>query len=227
MGELAQELPQRGRRIHPAEQPRHPAGADHVQVVDAVRAGHHPGDDRGQLARRVHPRRRDPPRRQRHPPRDQLRQPGLLRQRHRRHQTRAGHQVRIIEDRRPTRPPCCSFTLSAFWIQINQDFSTPDSSVPEGTSTSNPPRDPLPIHGSRLRRVPRDHPAAGAPGVDSSGAQDSVGVTGFEPATSSSRTKRATKLRHTPCSLSLGESSPSAAGAQSSSRPASFNENEP
>ena len=25
-----------------------------------------------------------------------------------------------------------------------------------------------------------------------------VGVTGFEPATSSSRTKRATKLRHTP-----------------------------
>ena len=34
-----------------------------------------------------------------------------------------------------------------------------------------------------------------------------VGVTGFEPATSSSRTKRATKLRHTPRSLSLGESS--------------------
>ena len=31
-----------------------------------------------------------------------------------------------------------------------------------------------------------------------------VGVTGFEPATSSSRTKRATKLRHTPkCGASL------------------------
>ncbi len=29
-----------------------------------------------------------------------------------------------------------------------------------------------------------------------------VGVTGFEPATSSSRTKRATKLRHTPVALS-------------------------
>lgn len=28
-----------------------------------------------------------------------------------------------------------------------------------------------------------------------------VGVTGFEPATSSSRTKRATKLRHTPMAL--------------------------
>ena len=26
-----------------------------------------------------------------------------------------------------------------------------------------------------------------------------VGVAGFEPTTSSSRTKRATKLRHTPC----------------------------
>jgi hypothetical protein len=33
----------------------------------------------------------------------------------------------------PPDHPCCSFTLSAFWIQINQDFSTPDSSVPEGT----------------------------------------------------------------------------------------------
>ena len=31
-----------------------------------------------------------------------------------------------------------------------------------------------------------------------SGLYRSVGVTGFEPATSSSRTKRATKLRHTP-----------------------------
>jgi hypothetical protein len=36
-----------------------------------------------------------------------------------------------------------------------------------------------------------------------------VGVTGFEPATSSSRTTRATKLRHTPAAVSLGESSPS------------------
>jgi hypothetical protein len=31
-----------------------------------------------------------------------------------------------------------------------------------------------------------------------SSSQPRVGVTGFEPATSSSRTKRATKLRHTP-----------------------------
>ncbi len=38
-----------------------------------------------------------------------------------------------------------------------------------------------------------------------------VGVTGFEPATSSSRTTRATKLRHTPWPKSLGESSPSRA----------------
>ena len=39
--------------------------------------------------------------------------------------------------------------------------------------------------------------------------RSTVGVTGFEPATSSSRTKRATKLRHTPRRTSLGESSPS------------------
>ena len=30
-----------------------------------------------------------------------------------------------------------------------------------------------------------------------------VGVAGFEPTTSSSRTKRATKLRHTPCRTSV------------------------
>ncbi len=34
-----------------------------------------------------------------------------------------------------------------------------------------------------------------------------VGVTGFEPATSSSRTMRATKLRHTPMALEADEQS--------------------
>ena len=54
----------------------------------------------------------------------------------------------------PPDHPCCSFTLSAFWIQINQDFSTPDSSVLKGTSTSDPSGYPLPIHGSRLSLDP-------------------------------------------------------------------------
>src|SRR5680860_1000963 len=35
---------------------------------------------------------------------------------------------------------CDSFTASAFWFQIDQDVNTPDSSVPEGTSTSASPR---------------------------------------------------------------------------------------
>ena len=39
VGELAQELPQRRRRVDAGEQPLHPTGADHVQVVDAVRPG--------------------------------------------------------------------------------------------------------------------------------------------------------------------------------------------
>src|SRR5680860_494070 len=38
---------------------------------------------------------------------------------------------------------CDSFTASAFWFQIDQDLNTPDSSVPEGTSTSASP------HGHR------------------------------------------------------------------------------
>ncbi len=57
--ELAQELAQRGRRVHAAEQPRHPTRTDQTQIVDAVRAGRHSRDDRGHLPGRV----RRPPRR--------------------------------------------------------------------------------------------------------------------------------------------------------------------
>jgi hypothetical protein len=46
VGELPQELTQRGWRVDPAEQPAHPAAADQVQIVDAVRASGHPSDDR-------------------------------------------------------------------------------------------------------------------------------------------------------------------------------------
>ena len=39
VGELPQELPQRRRRVHLAEQPRHPTGSHLVEIVDAVRPG--------------------------------------------------------------------------------------------------------------------------------------------------------------------------------------------
>ena len=42
--ELPQQRPQGGGRVDPVEQDRHPTRAQHVQVVDAVRAGAHPGD---------------------------------------------------------------------------------------------------------------------------------------------------------------------------------------
>jgi site-specific DNA recombinase len=101
IGELPQELPHRRRRVHPAEQAAHPAGADHVQVIDAVRAARHPGDDRGQLPGRVHPRGPDLRRARVDPDLlpDQLGQPGPLGQTHHRHQTRVRHQVGIIEHR--------------------------------------------------------------------------------------------------------------------------------
>jgi site-specific DNA recombinase len=106
IGELAQQLAHRRARVHPAEQPTHPTRADHVQIVDAVRASRHPGDDRGQLPGRVHPRRPDPRRLRidRHPLADQLREPGPLGQRHHRHQPRTRHQPLVIEDRRGPRP---------------------------------------------------------------------------------------------------------------------------
>ena len=51
------------------------------------------------------------------------------------------------------------------------------------------------LTSSEAVRESRFHSCAGV----HSAAEKLVGVTGFEPATSSSRTTRATKLRHTPC----------------------------
>jgi hypothetical protein len=55
VGEGAQERAERRGRVHAGEQRRHPAVPGDVDVVDAVRAGEHPRDDRGELARRVRP----------------------------------------------------------------------------------------------------------------------------------------------------------------------------
>ena len=87
--ELAQQRPEGGGRVHRVEQDRHPARAQHVQVVDAVRAGAHPGDHAQQLRGRVRRPGLDPRRRDRHLLGDDLRQPGLLGQPEQRHQPRA------------------------------------------------------------------------------------------------------------------------------------------
>jgi len=46
-------VPQRRRRPHPREHLPHAAVAQHVEVIDAVRAGEHPADHAGRLDRRV------------------------------------------------------------------------------------------------------------------------------------------------------------------------------
>jgi hypothetical protein len=102
--ELAQELPQRRRCVHLLEQAGHPAGADHLQIIDAVRARGHPSDDRPQLPRRVHPRRRHLRLTQRDPLLHQLRQPGLLGQLHNRNQAGIRHQMLVVEQRRGLGP---------------------------------------------------------------------------------------------------------------------------
>src|SRR6476620_2017887 len=101
----AQQLAQRRRRVHPAEQPSHPAGTDHVQIIDAVRVRGDPGDDRAHLPGRVHPRRGDPGPAQPDLVLDQLRQARLLGQSHHRDQTRTRHEIHLIEDRCGPRPP--------------------------------------------------------------------------------------------------------------------------
>jgi hypothetical protein len=79
----------------PAEQPAHPAVAQHIQILDAVRAGRHPGHDRRRLATPVGPGRQV----RTYPPGHQACQVDLLGQPHHRHQPGTLHQIRIIEDR--------------------------------------------------------------------------------------------------------------------------------
>jgi site-specific DNA recombinase len=104
IGERPQQLAQRRTGVNAAEQPRHAARADHVQIIDTVRARSHTRDDRGDLGGRVHRRRLHPRRLDRNLRRDQLRQARPLGQRHHRHQPHARHQMLIIEDRRGPRP---------------------------------------------------------------------------------------------------------------------------
>lgn len=62
VGGLVQELAHRGRRVHLVDDPRGPTAADHLQRVDAVRAGDHPRHDGRHLACQVHSRRGHPSR---------------------------------------------------------------------------------------------------------------------------------------------------------------------
>jgi hypothetical protein len=97
--ELPQQRPERGGRVDPVAQDRRPARAQHVQVVDAVRAGAHPGDHTHQLGDRVRRAGLDPRRRDRHLLGEDLRQPGLLGQPEQRHQSRMRHEVVLVEAR--------------------------------------------------------------------------------------------------------------------------------
>jgi hypothetical protein len=97
MRERSQERAQRRRRIHPTKQAGHPAMADHIQIVDAVRARNHACDDRGDLARWVSTRRHDRRIVDHHMLIHQARQPRRLGQTHHRDQARARHEILVIE----------------------------------------------------------------------------------------------------------------------------------
>jgi hypothetical protein len=70
-------------------------------------------------------------------------------------------------------------------------------------SNPTPPGDPLPSPTGHARHHrDRQRPYSGPALADRSWSRaDLVGVAGFEPTASSSRTKRATKLRHTPVAV--------------------------
>jgi len=89
--ECPQERAQRRRGPHPGEDLGHPAVAQHVEVVDAVRADQHPCDHRGRFhasVRRGHAQMLL----------QQVLQAGLLRQPHHWHQSGRTNQVRVIEN---------------------------------------------------------------------------------------------------------------------------------
>ncbi len=94
-GERPQKRTQRGRGPDPGEQPVHPAMTQHVHIVDAVRPGDHPRHQRRNLQVRV----RTADGLQGQGVRDQVGQARPLRQRQRRDQSRARHQIWVIEDR--------------------------------------------------------------------------------------------------------------------------------
>jgi len=103
--ELPQEDPQRRCRVDAAEHLLHPAGADHVQVIDAVRAGRHPRNDRGQLRCRVRRPGPDPLVSEPDVGIKQVRKPGPLRQFQDRDQPRVRHEILFIKHRAVRAPP--------------------------------------------------------------------------------------------------------------------------
>ena len=88
-----QERPQGRRGVRLPEQLIHPAVAQHVQVIDRVRPGDHPGHDRGDLPGRVAADRGVQP----DPLGNQVGQPGLLGQPHHRDQPGQRHDILSIE----------------------------------------------------------------------------------------------------------------------------------
>jgi hypothetical protein len=93
--ERPQERAQRGRGPDPGEQTAHPAMSQHIHVINGIRADDHPGDQRGDLQVRVHTANGLQGQRGRH----KVGQTRPLRQRHRRGQPGARHQIWVIEDR--------------------------------------------------------------------------------------------------------------------------------
>ena len=89
--ECPKERPQRRRRVRPGEDPAHPAVAQQVEVIDGVRTGEHPADDRGGLRRGVGRGHRQAL--------EEVVEAGRSGQPQRRYQTCGRHQIRVIEHR--------------------------------------------------------------------------------------------------------------------------------
>ncbi|HXZ47003.1 MAG TPA: hypothetical protein VEH02_09790, partial [Pseudolabrys sp.] len=100
-GELAQEDSQRGGRIHLVEYPRGAAGAQHVDIVDAVCAAHDSCDDRRSACQPGSPLGLHPGRRRSTCSPISLERPFCSAKFQHRHQPSRRHQILLVKHRRP------------------------------------------------------------------------------------------------------------------------------
>jgi hypothetical protein len=154
--ELSQQDPPRRGSVNTVEQRRHPAGADHVQLIDAVRPRGHPGNDTGQLARRIHRARSDLRGRKPHPL-EQSDEPSLLGQRPHRHQTSTRHRLCSSNRAASTDHPCEDLTESAPGNADHRVLDQPDHPSSEGTFPIHTPLTDAIRPRIQAKSFPEDH----------------------------------------------------------------------
>jgi hypothetical protein len=148
-GERPQERSQRGRCPQPGEEPAHPPEPKQIHVIDRVSPNDHPRDDRGHLQDSVG--RTGASQRQR--VRDQAYRATPVGQREHRRESRAPHEIGVIENRR--KPMRDSHLPNALLSAANRVLRKSDCPCTAGHSCVTTRPSTHQHGGSRLNRQRR------------------------------------------------------------------------